>query len=80
MSALKVAVAMAFALCLCGASAMADVAGSRPEASRGHVISGSPRTAAPTTHSSASRAHKVPAIKRTPKRDRSTDLEFQQLG
>ena len=82
MSAGKIAAVLAFALSLCGASAMADGAGSRPGASRGHGVAGSPlrATAAPTAHASGSKAHKAPAIKRTPKRDRSTDLELPQLG
>ena len=79
MTARKIAALMAFALFLQGTSALAD---SVQVASRSHGIPRStPRDAAvPAKHAPRSKSQKAPAIRRTPPRAHSTELELPQLG
>src|SRR6267143_6312525 len=79
MTAWKIAALMAFALFLQGTSALAD---SVEVASRSHGIPRStPRhDAIPAKHAPGSKPQKAPAIRRTPPRAHSTDLELPQLG
>ena len=79
MTARKIAALMALALFLQGTSALAA---SRHVASRPHGVPGStPRSSAVSAkHAPGSKPQKAPALKRSPPRGRSTDLELPQLG
>jgi hypothetical protein len=78
MTARKIAALVAFALFLQGTSTMADPV---RVASRSHGIPRStPRNAGQAKHAPGSKPQKAPAIRRTPPRARSTELELQQLG
>jgi hypothetical protein len=79
MTARKIAALMAFALFLQGTSALAD---SVQPASRSHGIPRSTLRGAAVTakHAPGSKPQKAPAIRRTPPRAHSTELELPQLG
>ena len=80
MNAWKLAIGVAFALLLHGASARAEVSAQSP--GRTSEIHRSPSRASPApTHSvRESNTHKAPGIKRGSPRNRTTDLELPQLG
>ena len=79
MDARKIAAAAALVLSLHVASALA--AGAGRDATRTHAVPGSPRSAGvPAKRAPGAKAQKTPAIRRTPPRERSTDLELPQLG
>jgi len=79
MTARKIAALMALALFLQGTSAVGDPV---QPASRSHGIARStPRGAAvPAKQAPGSKPQKAPALRRTPPRTHSTDLELPQLG
>jgi len=79
MTARKIAALTVFALFLQRTSALADTV---QLASRSHGIPRStPRGAAvPAKHAPGSKPQKAPAMRRTPPRAHSTELELQQLG
>jgi hypothetical protein len=77
MNAWKIAATVAFAFLLHGASAMAASRGHEASRTRGAATS---HRAVSAKHVPGAKAHKTPAIKRTPSRDSSSDLELPQLG
>ena len=80
MNAWRIGAAVMVALSLQGTSAMAS--GPDHDQRRPSAASARSRPAAPLAvkHAAGMKAKKTPAIKRTPGRDRSTDLELPQLG
>ncbi len=79
MIARKIAALVAFALFLHGTSTLADPV---QVASRSHGVPRSTRPDAtvPAKHAPGSKPKKAPAIRRTPPRAHSTELELPQLG
>ncbi len=80
MRAWKIAAVVAAALSLQGTSAIA--AGPEHSHERLNAATARSHPAAPLAvkRADAMKAKKTPVIKRTPSRDRSTDLELPQLG